>query len=113
MDKFCRCHSYRLHSDVAANSGHTWRLVSSLLSRVPADERGDLIRQSYLQLRHFFENSAIPAMLEQYGLGKEPQMREILRWQYPDKARDGSASSLLTALLQVMFPPEAESSHIT
>ena len=59
------------------------------------------MRQSYLQLRHFFENSAIPTVMEHYGLDNDRDIREILKWQYLDKAREGDTSALLGRLLQV------------
>jgi hypothetical protein len=66
-----------------------------------ADQWSDLVKQSYLQLLHFFKNSAIPSVMEHYGFDKESEILEILRWQYPDKAGEGDASSLLGKLLEV------------
>jgi hypothetical protein len=69
-----------------------------------ADQWSDLVKQSYLQLLHFFENSAIPSVMEHYGFDKQRDIREILRWQYPDKAREGDTISLLVKLLDVSRP---------
>ncbi|KAJ9587702.1 hypothetical protein L9F63_018853, partial [Diploptera punctata] len=76
-------------------------------------QRGDLLRQSYLQLRHFFENTAIPEVMEHYGLRKAPQIREILKWQYPDKARDGVATALLAKLLEFYTDAQFSAPHMT
>jgi hypothetical protein len=61
------------------------------------------VRQNYLQLRHFFENSAIPTVMEHYGFDKDRNIREILKWQYLDKAREGDTTALLGKLLQVSW----------
>jgi hypothetical protein len=39
--------------------------------------------------------------MEHYGFAKEKQIREILKWQYSDKAREGDTSALLVKLLEV------------
>jgi hypothetical protein len=59
------------------------------------------VKQSYLQLLHFFKNSAIPSVMEHYGFDKQREILEILTWQYPDKAAEGDSSSLLRKLLDV------------
>jgi hypothetical protein len=69
-----------------------------------ADQWSDLVKQSYLQLLHFFEISAIPSVMEHYGLDNERQIMEILKWQYPERAREGDANSLLGKLLHVSRP---------
>jgi hypothetical protein len=68
------------------------------------DQWSDLVKQSYLQLLHFFENSAIPSVMEHYGFGKDREILEILKWQYPDRVREGDANSLLGKLLDVSRP---------
>jgi hypothetical protein len=65
------------------------------------DQWSDLMQQSYLQLRHFFDNSAIPTVMEHYGVAKEKQIVEVLKWQYPDRAREGDTNALLVKLLEV------------
>jgi hypothetical protein len=69
--------------------------------KICADQWSDLVKQSYLQLLHFFENSAIPGVMEHYGFDKQKEILEILKWQYPGKAREGDANSLLGKLLDV------------
>ncbi|PSN45889.1 Neuroligin-4 [Blattella germanica] len=75
-------------------------------------QRNDLVRQSYLQLRHYFENSAIPAVMEHYGFHNAPQIREILKWQYPDKARDGVVGALLLKLLEFYTDAQFAAPHL-
>lgn len=72
----------------------------------------DLVRQSYLQLLHFFENSAIPSVMEHYGFDKEREILEILKWQYPAKAREGDANSLLGKLLDFYTDSQFAAPHI-
>jgi hypothetical protein len=42
--------------------------------------------------------------MEHYGFDKEKEILEILKWQYPEKAREGDAISLLGKLLDVSKP---------
>ncbi|XP_069687014.1 carboxylesterase 5A [Periplaneta americana] len=72
----------------------------------------DLVRQSYLQLRHFFEHSAIPGVMEHYGFGKTEQIREILKWRYPEKAGENSASALLLKLLEFYSDSQFVAPHV-
>ncbi|PNF29227.1 hypothetical protein B7P43_G10772 [Cryptotermes secundus] len=72
----------------------------------------DLVKQSYVQLLHFFENSAIPSVMEHYGFDKEREVLEILKWQYPGKAREGDANSLLGKLLDFYTDSQFAAPHM-
>jgi hypothetical protein len=41
--------------------------------------------------------------MEQYRFHKDMDIREILKWQYLDKAKEGDTSALLGQLLQVRW----------
>nr|CAD7579002.1 unnamed protein product [Timema californicum] len=62
----------------------------------------DLIRQSYQELRSFFENSAIPNILEHYDFIKSNSegIREIIKWQYVNQVQEGDTNGLLLNLLK-------------
>jgi hypothetical protein len=69
-----------------------------------------------MQLRHFFENSAIPTVMEHYRFAKEKHIREILKWQYAERAREGQANALLVKLLEVsngVYWPHRDSPSFT
>nr|CAD7201584.1 unnamed protein product [Timema douglasi] len=56
----------------------------------------DLIRQSYQELRSFFENSAIPNILEHYDFIKRNSegIREIIKWQYVNQVQEGDTNGM-------------------
>nr|CAD7416682.1 unnamed protein product [Timema cristinae] len=66
------------------------------------DQWRDLIRQGYQELRSFFENSAIPNILEHYGFIKSSSegIREIIKWQYVNQVQEGDTNGLLLNLLK-------------
>jgi hypothetical protein len=65
-----------------------------------------------VQLGHFFENSAIPTVMEQYGFQRDRGIREILKWQYLDKAKEGDTSALLGQLVQVSWKNTVRAMHM-
>ena len=50
--------------------------------------------------------------MEQYGFHRDRNIREILKWQYVDKAREGDTSALLGQLLQVRWKNTRLAMHV-
>ncbi|XP_068085152.1 acylcarnitine hydrolase [Anabrus simplex] len=74
---------------------------------------GDLVRQGYSHLRQFLETSAIPHIMERYGFNKEKrnEIREIIKWQYLERAREGDTGALLTQILELYSDAQFRAPH--
>lgn len=73
-----------------------------------------MARQGYHQLRHYVDYTAIPNVMASHKLSSSPntkQIREIIKWEYVNRAKEGDSWGLLKQLLLLYSEAQFEAPH--
>ncbi|KAK9507925.1 hypothetical protein O3M35_007685 [Rhynocoris fuscipes] len=74
----------------------------------------ELTQHGYSQLKHLFQTSIIPSVINKYNLTNSPNLQEIktiLNWYYIDQIKEGDIMILITKLIDFFTDAQFKAPH--